>query len=90
MDDVVYAGSANLDRRSLVINYELMLRLPNREVALEAHEMFEEDLKHCQRIDAATWKTSRTFWNKLKENWAFFLLARIDPLIARRQLRNLR
>jgi cardiolipin synthase len=90
IDDVVYAGSANLDRRSLFINYELMLRLPNRELASKAHEMFQEDLKHCRKIDAATWKKSRTFWNKLKENWAFFLLARIDPLIARRQLRNLR
>jgi cardiolipin synthase len=88
--DVVYAGSANLDRRSLFINYELMLRLANPELAAEAHEVFEEDLKHCRKIDAATWKKSRTFWNKLKENWAFFLLARIDPLIARRQLRNLR
>jgi len=89
-DDVIYAGSANLDRRSLYINYELMVRVPHRELAAEAREMFEDDLRHSRKIDAATWKKSRTFWNKLKENWAFFFLARLDPLIARRQLKYLR
>jgi cardiolipin synthase len=34
--DVVYVGSANLDRRSLFINYELLLRLPNGGLASAA------------------------------------------------------
>ena len=90
LDNVVYAGSANLDRRSLYINYELMLRLPNPNLAAEARAMFHEDLNHSQKVDPATWKKSRTFCSKLKENWAFFILAKVDPFIARRQSRNLR
>lgn len=89
-DDVVYAGSANLDRRSFYINYELMLRLPNPELAAEARAMFENDLAHCRRIDRKVWRKSRSFWNKLVEGWALFLLARVDPFIARRQLKHLR
>jgi len=90
LDDVVYVGSANLDRRSFYINYELMLRLPNPSLALEARTTFQTALAHCHRIHFSTWKRSRTFWSKLKEKWAFFLLAKVDPFIARRQLRHLR
>jgi len=37
---VVYAGSSNLDIRSLNLNYELMLRLENEAVAVEARGIF--------------------------------------------------
>jgi phosphatidylserine/phosphatidylglycerophosphate/cardiolipin synthase-like enzyme len=33
VDDVVYLGSANLDTRSLRINYELMIRFDNKTIA---------------------------------------------------------
>ena len=89
-DDVVYAGSANLDVRSLKINYELLVRVADREVADGARRIFEEDLKYCRKIDPATWRKSRTLWNKLRERWAYFFLARVDPFIARQQLRLLR
>ena len=90
IDDVVYAGSANMDVRSLRINYELLARIADSSLAAEAREMFENDLTHCQRIHPLTWKKSRTFWAKLKENWAYFVLARVDPYLARRQLKHLR
>lgn len=83
MDDVVYAGSANLDVRSLKINYELLVRVAEREVADRAREIFEADLKYCRPIDRLTWRKSRTLWNKLKERWAYFFLARVDPYLAR-------
>ena len=40
VDDVVYVGSSNLDTRSLQINYELMLRLEDRELAAQARDIF--------------------------------------------------
>jgi cardiolipin synthase A/B len=89
LDDVVYAGSANLDIRSLFINYELLVRLDRPEIAAQAREIFEADLKHSRRIDLAEWNRSRTFWMKWKERWSYVLLARIDPYIARRQWRLL-
>lgn len=89
-DDIVYVGSANLDTRSLRINYELSLRIADAKVAAEAREIFGNDLQHCRRIDAETWSKSRSLWSKLREDWAYFILARVDPYLARRQLKTLR
>ena len=85
IDDAVYIGSANLDPRSLSINYELMIRFQNPQMATEARAIFSDALNHCQPIDIATWKRSRTFWMKIKERLAYLLLARIDPHVARLQ-----
>ena len=90
IDNIVYAGSANLDHRSIYINYELMLRISDKKLAKEARLFFSQDVTLSRKIEASTWRKSRTFWAKLLEQWAFFVLARFDPLIARRQLRNLR
>jgi cardiolipin synthase len=85
----VYAGSANLDTRSLHINYELMVRLTHRPTLSEARAIFAQDLKQSLRVDPLTWRQSRSFWDKLAERWAYFLLARVDPYIARRLLRTM-
>ena len=45
-DDAVYVGSANLDPRSLSINYELMIRFENPQMAAEAREIFGAALAH--------------------------------------------
>lgn len=90
IDDLVFVGSANLDTRSLHINYELLLRFQDAGLAAEAREIFERDLGRSRRVDSKTWKHTRTFWNKLRERWARFILTRIDPLVARHQLRSLR
>lgn len=90
IDDTVYVGSANLDTRSLLINYELLVRIQDPGLAAEAVAMFEADLHHCHRIHRRTWRKSRTWWNRLRERWAHFLLARLDVLLARWQRRALR
>jgi cardiolipin synthase len=89
VDDVVYAGSANLDARSLSINYEVLARLPNSQLAAEAREIFAGDLKYCRRVDRKTHRKARKVWEKIMERWAFFVLARLDPYIARRQRHHL-
>ena len=45
IDDAVYVGSANLDTRSLHINYELSLRLENPSLAEAARQEFAAALK---------------------------------------------
>jgi cardiolipin synthase len=87
IDQIVYAGSANLDGRSLNINYELMVRLSNPALVREGREIFARMLAHCRRIEKAGWRRSRTFLDRMKASVAHLLLARIDPLIARQQLR---
>ena len=89
MDDAVYVGSANLDPRSLGINYEFLIRFENRKMAAEAREIFDDALHHCRRIDPAEWRRGRTFWARLRRRWAYFVLARIDPYLARKQWRAL-
>jgi cardiolipin synthase len=89
VDDVVYVGSANLDQRSLNINYELMVRIQSREIAEQARAVFANNLKHCVRISPEQWRKSRTFWQRFKERLAYWLLVRMDPWIARWQWRGL-
>jgi cardiolipin synthase A/B len=89
LDDVVYAGSCNLDVRSLQINYELMLRLEDEKIADGARKIFTDALEHSQRITREEWRRSRTFWRSFKQRWAYFILNRVDPYVARRQWRAL-
>jgi len=89
IDAVVYAGSANLDQRSLNINYELMIRFEDNEMAGQARELFNNALKHCRQITLAEWGKSSTIWRRLQRRWAYLLLVRLDPYIARRQWRAL-
>jgi cardiolipin synthase len=83
IDNIVYVGSSNLDPRSLYINYELMLRFQDKEIAADARAVFDQKLAHCRQIELESWRKSRTWWNKLQQRWAYFLLVRVDPVIAR-------
>ena len=83
IDEVVYAGSSNLDTRSLRINYELMLRLTDKHLVAQANGIFMERLKLSQKIELEVWRRTRTWWRSFKQRWAYFLLIRIDPLIVR-------
>jgi cardiolipin synthase len=85
VDDVVYVGSANLDVRSRLINYELILRLPVPALAEQARSMFDADLRHSRPIlvPRSSW------WQRLQQRAAYWLLKRVDPYVARRKLRML-
>jgi cardiolipin synthase A/B len=89
IDDIVYVGSANLDQRSLNINYELMIRFENKEMADQAREVFRKTLQHSRQVTREEWRKSRSIWRRIKQHWAYFLLVRIDPYIASRQWRAL-
>ncbi len=82
IDDVVYAGSSNLDARSLHINYELMLRLPDPRHAVRAREIFADVLARSRRIQPADWRRSRTVIDRVKGRLARWLLSRVDPYLA--------
>ncbi len=89
LDDVVYVGSANLDLRSLNINYELLLRVVDPRLAAEGHASFEEDLGRSARIQPEEWRR-RSWWDRLSERLAGFLLVQMDARFAMRQLSRLR
>lgn len=89
-DHVIYIGSANLDTRSLHINYELLVRIDDQHLAAEARRIFNDHLPHCRPISRTTWPRARSLWEKIMEHLSHFILARVDPLFARRQLGKLR
>lgn len=89
IDGVVYAGSANLDQRSLNINYELLIRFKDAAVVEQARVIFAKNLKHCRQVTIEGWRRSRSIWRRLKQRWAYLVLVRIDPYIARRQWKGL-
>lgn len=90
VDEQVYVGSANLDARSLNINYELLVRITEPKVVREASGIFDEVLALSRKVDKRTWAKSRSLWTKLMEQWAHFLLARVDPWWARARAKDLR
>jgi cardiolipin synthase len=89
-DDAVFVGSANLDKRSLHINYELLVRLETHHITEEARRFFEQALSRSQEITLEQWRKSRSFLTWLREQWAWFLLAQVDPYLAYRQFTWLR
>ncbi len=90
MDDRCYVGSANLDKRSLLLNYELLVRIERPELAREYRQFFETLLSHSVRIEAASWRRARNFWLRWRDRWAYYLLARIDPYLTQLQLEAVR
>ncbi len=83
-DQAVHVGSANLDARSLNINCELLVRTGEPAAVLEARRIFRDYVAHSRRILPNEWAAARGVWQRLKENVAYFLLARLDPYFARR------
>jgi cardiolipin synthase A/B len=88
LDDVVYIGSSNLDPRSLRINFEVMLRIQDNELAEQARAAFEADLKLSTRVTHETnWNLG--WWTKFKQSCAHWILARVDPRMSEGMLRRL-
>jgi cardiolipin synthase len=85
----VYVGSANLDPRSLHLNYELMARFEADDTLARANLFFDHLLAHSKPIRREEWRKSRTLWARWKERFASFLLARVDPYLSLRQWRAL-
>jgi cardiolipin synthase A/B len=88
-DNVAYVGSANLDWRSLHINYELLLRFEWPELVADARQWFEQALTAAQALDRQQLRARRGMWRRLASFLAYFLLARLDALVARRGFRTI-
>ncbi len=88
IDDVVYVGSANLDTRSLQLNFELLVRLPSATLAAQVRTRIDFDCSLSQPVPA-DWRLRRTLLQRLIQGWSYFLLTKIDPFLARRQFRHL-
>jgi len=86
-DDTVIAGSANLDIRSGRINYELVAMVSDPALAARVRADFEGDLAQSVRIQIDEWR-NRSFVQKLKERFSYYVLARFDIFVARREMKK--
>ncbi len=82
-DSAVYIGSANFNTRSLHIDYELLVRTIDPAIGYQAREWFDASLARARRIRLDDWRRKRTLMERLWQRFAYFLMARLDPLIAR-------
>jgi cardiolipin synthase len=89
IDDVVFAGSSNLDARSFGINYELMVRLEDPRLADRGRALFAADQREAVEILQSEWRRSQDWRTRLAGFWARLVLTKIDPWVARRQLRTI-
>ncbi len=88
--DALYVGSANLDPRSLRINYDLMVRFLDAGLLVQAQAVFNQLLGRSRRLELDQWRSSRTWLQKIKQQLAYFLLVRVDPYIASWQYRKMK
>ncbi len=83
IDDRVFVGSSNLDPRSLRINFEVMLRIQDAALAATARRQFEADLaQRAIPITREALQQGRSWWQRLKQRFAYWLFARLDSELA--------
>lgn len=86
----VYVGSANFNTRSLHIDYELMVRLEDPGLVGQAEALFDHFAEQARPMDLAEMRRSASLWTRLRQRVAYYVIARLDPLVAGWLWRRLR
>jgi len=69
-------GSANMDNRSFSINFEVNTYVYDKEAALQAKGVFEEDMIQCDELSLEKWE-SRPWYDKATE----YIVRLFSPLL---------
>ncbi|CAN5507376.1 N/A [soil metagenome] len=84
IDDVVYIGSANYDIRSLFLNLEMMLRIEDTAFAAHARAYVDGEVAQSERITPELYKARTSWWTRVKQAGAFFVITVVDLNVTRR------
>ncbi|MFL6846205.1 MAG: phospholipase D-like domain-containing protein [Allosphingosinicella sp.] len=84
IDDAVHIGSANFDMRSLFLNLEMMLRIEDPEFATAMRRFVDGEAAASERITLESHDRERTWLNRLRWAFGYFLFAVADYGITRR------
>jgi cardiolipin synthase len=84
VDNVVHIGSANFDMRSLFLNLEMMLRVEDEGFAEAMRRYVDGEVADSVEITLEAYRRQRTWLNRLRWAFAYFLLAVADYRIAHR------
>lgn len=80
--DAVYAGSANMNTRSLRIDYELMLRIERPRLVAEAKGLFDTLVEQAREVEWESWRRRQSWWRRVRQRASYWLMARLDPMVA--------
>lgn len=84
IDDLVYLGSANFDKRSLFINLELMLRVEDAGLAAEVRSLVDQMAGQSEQIDIERYSSMGSPWQRLCWWVQFLLVGVLDYTVTRR------
>ena len=84
LDDVVHIGSANFDMRSLYLNLEMMLRVDDPAFAAAMRRFVDGEIADSVEITLDAYRRRRSWLNRLRWGFAYFLLAIADYRISHR------
>ncbi len=83
IDDTVHIGSANFDMRSLFLNLELMFRVEDSAFAAHVRAYIDGEVTNSERITSELYKARTTWWMRVKQFAAYFVMAVLDPSVSR-------
>ncbi|WP_267961930.1 phospholipase D-like domain-containing protein [Sphingobium sufflavum] len=84
VDDIVYVGSANFDKRSLFLNVELMLRIEDAGFAAVARALVERREAESRRIDETAYRAMTGPVARLRWLVSYLIVGVIDYTVTRR------
>lgn len=84
VDDIVYVGSANFDKRSLFINVEIMLRVADAAFAEHVRQMVVRREAESRRIDRTAYRAMAGPLAKLRWLVSYLVVGVMDYTVTRR------
>jgi cardiolipin synthase len=83
LDDVVYAGSSNIDIRSLHLNFEMSVRIHDPGLAAQARQLVRSDIDLSTRITQEVYDRNSGIFQRVLRRFAYTLLS-FDYFLSRK------
>jgi cardiolipin synthase len=83
LDDVVYAGSSNIDIRSLHLNFEMSVRIHDPGLAAQARQLVRRDIDLSTRITQEVYDRNSGIFQRVLRRFAYTLLS-FDYFLSRK------
>jgi cardiolipin synthase len=86
IDDILYVGSANLDFRSLHLNFEMVLRVRDANLAEEARRLINDSIDFSKHITQEIYDQHSGIFRRIIQRLSYILLSRFDYFVSRRYI----
>ena len=82
IDDIVYAGSSNMDARSLFVNLEIMVRIESSEAAAHIRERIDRMAEESIHVTKQIHDENNGFFTRIYRSVAYFLVSTMDKTVS--------